>query len=190
MNRSVTAKFLKALSLVLLLFTCTNLTVSAKELEIDVAKIKREYERAKHKHQTMVKQMDCLTRNVYYEAGSEPFEGKLAVAQVTLNRVESGRFPNSVCGVVYQKDKVEEKTICQFSWFCEDYQNKPVNRERWVESREAAKKVLMDNVRLPKLGNALYFHNDTVSPQWGKPKVAKIGRHIFYSERRNENRSL
>lgn len=184
MNRSVTAKFLKALSLVLLLFTCTNLTVSAKELEIDVAKIKREYERAKYKHQTMVKQMDCLTKNVYYEAGSEPFEGKLAVAQVTINRVESGRFPNSVCGVVYQKDKVEDKTICQFSWFCEDYQSKPVNRERWVESREAAKKVLMDNVRLPKLGKALYFHNDTVSPQWGKPKVAKIGRHIFYSERR------
>jgi hypothetical protein len=65
------------------------------------------------------KQLECLTRNIYYEAASEPFEGKVAVAQVTLNRVESGNFANTVCGVVYEKNVVYQKVICQFSWFCE-----------------------------------------------------------------------
>jgi spore germination cell wall hydrolase CwlJ-like protein len=62
-----------------------------------------------------LKQLDCLTRNIYWEAASEPFEGKVAVAQVTLNRVEDGRFANTVCGVVYQKNVFYERVVCQFS---------------------------------------------------------------------------
>ena len=184
MKISITALF-KAISLTLLLCTYTDLpSISAKTLEINALDIQTQYERAKQKHKSLAKQEDCLTRNVYYEAGSEPFEGTIAVAQVTMNRVESGRFANSVCGVVYQKDKIEERTICQFSWFCENYNNKPVNRERWAESKEAARKVLFNNVRLAKLENALYFHNDQVSPRWGKRKVAQIGRHTFYADKR------
>ena len=49
------------------------------------------------------KSLDCLAMNVYREAGHEPFEGKVAVAQVTLNRVNSNKFPRDVCAVVYQK---------------------------------------------------------------------------------------
>lgn len=130
------------------------------------------------------KQLECLTRNIYYEAASEPFEGKVAVAQVTLNRVESGNFANSVCGVVYEKNVVYEKVICQFSWFCDGKSaNKPIHAEAWNESYEVAKRVLLENFRLPSLTTAIYYHADYVNPQWGKPKVAKIGRHIFYSER-------
>ena len=55
------------------------------------------------------RQLDCLSKNIYYEAGSEPFEGKIAVAQVTLNRAESGKFPSDVCKVVYQKNVFMEK---------------------------------------------------------------------------------
>jgi len=184
MKISITALF-KAISLTLLLCMYTDVpSISAKTLEINVIDIQTQYERAKQKHISLTKQENCLTKNIYYEAGSEPFEGKIAVAQVTMNRVESGRFPSSICGVVYQKDKIEEKTICQFSWFCEDYANKPVNRERWAESKEAARKVLFNNVRLAKLEGALYFHNDQVNPKWGKRKVAKIGRHTFYAEKR------
>ena len=51
-----------------------------------------------------IRQLDCLTRNIYWEAASEPFEGKVAVAQVTMNRLASGRFGDSVCGVIYQKN--------------------------------------------------------------------------------------
>ena len=42
-------------------------------------------------------QLDCLAKNIYYEAGSEPFEGKVGIEQVTLNRVNSGQFPNDIC---------------------------------------------------------------------------------------------
>ena len=64
-------------------------------------------------------QLDCLARNIYHEAGYEPFEGKVAVAQVTINRAESGEFPSDICRVVYQKNVVYEKVLCQFSWYCE-----------------------------------------------------------------------
>jgi spore germination cell wall hydrolase CwlJ-like protein len=129
------------------------------------------------------KQLDCLTKNIYYEAGTEPFEGKVAVAQVTLNRVASGRFGPDVCGVVYQKNVVMSKIICQFSWTCNGVGGaKIVYPALYRESEEVAKKVLLENFRLPSMKDAMYFHADYIQPNWGKPKVAKIGRHIFYRE--------
>jgi spore germination cell wall hydrolase CwlJ-like protein len=130
------------------------------------------------------KQLDCLTRNIYWEAGSEPFEGKVAVAQVTLNRVESGKFARDICGVVYQKNMVYDKVICQFSWYCDgSSQRKIIYPAHWKESEEVAKKVLLEGFRLPSVKNAMYFHADYVNPRWGKPQVAKFGRHIFYAEK-------
>jgi spore germination cell wall hydrolase CwlJ-like protein len=130
------------------------------------------------------KQLDCLTRNIYWEAASEPFEGKVAVAQVTINRVESGRFAPDICSVVYQKNVVYDKVICQFSWFCDgSSKNRPIYPAHWKESEEVAKKVLLEGFRLPSVKNALYFHADYVNPRWGKPQVAKFGRHIFYAEK-------
>jgi len=130
------------------------------------------------------KELDCLTRNIYWEAASEPFEGKVGVAQVTLNRMESGKFANSVCGVVYQKNVFYEKVVCQFSWFCEgNHKVKAVHPPLWKESEEVAKKVLLEGFRLPSLENALYYHADYVSPGWKLPRIEKIGRHIFYGDR-------
>ena len=97
------------------------------------------------------------------------------MAQVTINRLESGKFPNSICGVVQQKSVIENKVVCQFSWVCENYRQKPINRQLWEESRQVAKKFVVENHRMPKLKSALYFHNDQVSPGWNNPKVAKIG---------------
>jgi hypothetical protein len=128
------------------------------------------------------KQLHCLARNIYHEAGSEPFEGKVAVAQVTINRTESGQFPSDICGVVYQKNVVYERVLCQFSWYCQGPSAlKPMNGPVYTESMEVAKKVLLEGFRLPDLKNALYFHGDYVKPGWGKKPVAKIGRHIFYN---------
>lgn len=128
-------------------------------------------------------QLKCLAQNIYYEAGYEPFEGKVAVAQVTMNRLESGRFANTVCGVVHQKNVIYEKVICQFSWYCEDAtKRRPINQAAYEESFEVAKMVLFENFRLSTIKEAIYYHADYVNPQWGKPKVAKIGRHIFYKE--------
>jgi len=127
-------------------------------------------------------QLDCLARNIYHEAGSEPFEGKVAVAQVTINRTESGSFPSDICKVVYQKNVVYEKVLCQFSWYCQSpTAMKPMNGPIYTESMEVAKKVLLEGFRLPDLKNALYFHGDYVQPGWNKKPVAKIGRHIFYN---------
>jgi len=131
------------------------------------------------------RQLECLTRNIYWEAASEPFEGKVAVAQVTLNRMQSGKFPDSVCGVVHQKNVFYEKVVCQFSWYCEgNHKMKPVHKPLWRESEEVAKKVLLEGFRLPSLKNALYYHADYVNPGWKHPKIEQIGHHIFYGERK------
>jgi spore germination cell wall hydrolase CwlJ-like protein len=130
------------------------------------------------------RQLACLTKNIYWESASEPFEGKVAVAQVTINRVESGKFAPDICGVVYQKNIVYDKIVCQFSWFCDGSSKiRPIYPAHWKESEEVAKKVLLEGFRLPSLKTALYFHADYVTPQWGKPQVAKIGRHVFYGEK-------
>lgn len=129
------------------------------------------------------KQLDCLTKNIYNEAATEPFEGKVAVAQVTMNRVEDGRFGKDVCGVVYQRNVVYEKVICQFSWACmPSVRNRPVYGALYKESEEVAKKVLLENFRLPSMRDAMYYHATYVNPKWGKPKIAQIGNHIFYKD--------
>lgn len=127
------------------------------------------------------RQLACLARNIYYEAGGEPFEGKVAVAQVTLNRARDGRFPNDICRVIYEKSPVMDKVICQFSWTCNGVTKiKPANGREFEESMTVAKKVLLENFRLPALENALFFHADYINPGWKRTKVAHIGRHIFY----------
>jgi N-acetylmuramoyl-L-alanine amidase len=129
------------------------------------------------------RQLDCLARNIYHEAASEPFEGKVAVAQVTMNRVASGKFPNDVCGVVYQKNVFMEKVVCQFSWYCQNSGKAIIkNAAAYNESYEVAKKVLLEGFRLDNMKKAMYYHADYVNPGWGKPVVGKIGRHIFYKE--------
>jgi spore germination cell wall hydrolase CwlJ-like protein len=133
---------------------------------------------------TRERQLLCMTQNIYYEAGSEPAEGKLAVAQVVMNRSKSGQFPEDLCKVIYQKNVFYEKTVCQFSWYCENtHKIRPVYKPLWEESELVAKKVLLENFRLPSLNKALYYHADYVNPNWKKPKIEQIGRHIFYGER-------
>lgn len=128
------------------------------------------------------RQLACLSKNIYHEAGSEPFEGKAAVAQVTLNRANNSQFPGDICKVIYQKNIVYAKVLCQFSWVCDrETAFKPVNKAAYAESEAVAKKVLLEGFTLPSLKNALYFHGDYINPNWGKKPVAHIGRHIFYN---------
>jgi spore germination cell wall hydrolase CwlJ-like protein len=126
-------------------------------------------------------QLGCLAKNIYHEAANEPFEGKVAVAQVTLNRAASGQFPDDVCKVIYQKNKLYEKVICQFSWYCDrTVKFRPVNQAAYDESMAVAKKVLLEGFRLPSLKNALYYHAAYIDPRWNRKRIAKIGQHIFY----------
>ena len=132
------------------------------------------------------KQVDCLAKNIYYEAGSESYEGKLAVAQVTLNRVNSGKFPSDICSVVYQKTVDQNmKTICQFSWTCMVKELVVRNKYQWEESQLIAKRALTQPVLHDTIAesNALFFHAVYINPGWNKTKVVKqIGNHIFYSK--------
>lgn len=131
--------------------------------------------------QVRQRQLECLAKNIYYEAGSEPFEGKVAVAQVTLNRSTHADFPSDICRVIYQKNVIYEKIVCQFSWYCDrKNQLKPIHNEAYEESMIVAKKVLLEGFRLPSLVDALYYHADYVNPKWNKQRITKIGRHIFY----------
>lgn len=137
-------------------------------------------------------QLLCLAKNIYYEAGLETREGMIAVAQVTLNRAEDGKFPKTVCGVVNQKtqvtivreDKPTIKTVCQFSWVCNPPAPVKFVSDRWQESLAVAKEVMYSGLRLENdaMTEALYFHNTHVQPHWGLERVARIGGHIFYSD--------
>jgi len=127
------------------------------------------------------KQLECLARNIYYEAGNQPFEGKVAVAQVTINRAESGQFPKDICQVVYQKNIVYEKVLCQFSWYCETAtMTRPKNATAFKESEMVARQVLLEGFRLPSLQKALYFHATHINPKWNRERVAVIAGHVFY----------
>ncbi len=125
------------------------------------------------------REITCLARNVYFESGSEPFKGKLAVAQVTVNRLQSQQFPDSICAVVHQKTRYDGNTVCQFSWVCSPNQ-KIRSSHLYAESLRAARRVLVEGYRMPELRGAKFFHADYVNPGWNRPIKARIGRHIFY----------
>lgn len=127
-------------------------------------------------------QLMCLAKNIYYEAGMEQFRGKVAVAQVTINRAEHGNFPKTICGVVNQKTRIAGKMVCQFSWNCNPVGKIRYLSDAWEESLMVAKQVLEADLRIERLNGALYFHAAHVNPHWGLERIARIGNHVFYSE--------
>ena len=130
---------------------------------------------------TRERQLECLAMNIYLEAGHENFEGKVAVAQVTMNRASHPSFPKDVCAVVFQKSVIMDRVICQFSWYCDTaHKARPVNPKAYDESMAVAKKVLLEGFRLDVMKEALYYHANYVNPQWNLEKIGTIGNHIFY----------
>ncbi len=125
------------------------------------------------------KELACLTKNIYYEAAQESYEGKLAVAQVTLNRANDPNFPSTICGVVYQRTL----GTCQFSWTC--LKNLAIqNKYAWEESEMVARKALTQPVLHDIIANnnVLYYHAVYVNPGWKGRVITKIGNHVFYAK--------
>jgi spore germination cell wall hydrolase CwlJ-like protein len=119
-------------------------------------------------------QLQCLTRNAYFEAGNQSMKGKIAVTNVVMNRAKDKRFPSTPCGVVYQRTK----RVCQFSWVCEG--KKQVRSEKqYADARKAAENVYLNNVGDVTNG-AKFYHADYVNPGWNLRRIMKIGDHIFY----------
>lgn len=132
-------------------------------------------------------QIECLAKNILFEAGSESRDGQVAVAMVTMNRLNAGgRFGNDVCGVVQQKIN----STCQFSWWCDanlQYKavNNKYNQEQYKDVKEVAMLVYMnyDNMKDNTHGS-LFYHATYVSPNWqGLQKTVQIGQHVFYKHK-------
>ncbi|PTM98415.1 spore germination cell wall hydrolase CwlJ-like protein [Mycoplana dimorpha] len=122
----------------------------------------------------------CLTAGIYFEARGEPLKGQAAVAQVILNRVRNPAYPNTVCGVVYQGEKL--RTGCQFSFTCDGIPDVVLAPWHWKTAREIAMAVTAGKIWLPEVGSATHYHANYVKPNWGPTmaRVATIGKHIFY----------
>jgi len=121
----------------------------------------------------------CLAQAIYYEARSESRVGRLAVADVVLNRVASPVYPDTICEVVFQGS--ERKTGCQFSFTCDGSMKARLNKRMWSESEMLAGAVLA-GIRKPVSRYATHYHADYVSPQWADTltPTAVIGTHKFY----------
>ncbi|MCB2112599.1 MAG: cell wall hydrolase [Parvularculaceae bacterium] len=121
----------------------------------------------------------CLAQAIYYEARSESRVGRLAVADVVLNRVSSPVYPDTICEVVFQGS--ERKTGCQFSFTCDGSMKARLNKRMWSESEMLAGAVLA-GIRKPVSRYATHYHADYVSPPWADTltPTAVIGTHKFY----------
>lgn len=138
--------------------------------------------RAAYAHRDDRRNLACLARNVYFEARGEPPAGQYAVAEVTMNRKASGRYPDTVCGVVYQKnwDPLRKRYVGAFSWTEFDTLPAPAG-EQWFQAWEVAEAVYYGH-EPPVLDGAMYFHAVYIKPDWAKRKkpLARIGGHVFY----------
>jgi len=126
------------------------------------------------------RQQQCLAEAIYFEARSEPEAGQAAVAQVVLNRVASGLFPKTVCGVVYQD--AQHYLGCQFSFACEGKQLHITEPGPWAVAQRIAQDVTEGSTYMQGVGDAMNYHAKYVTPYWAHTltKVDVIGQHIFY----------
>ncbi|PHY17251.1 cell wall hydrolase [Caulobacter sp. BP25] len=125
------------------------------------------------------KALKCLTQAVYYEAGFEPSEGQMAVAQTVINRMRHPGYPKSICGVIYEG--AARATGCQFSFACDGSLAREPAPAMWVNAEAVAKRALNGFVFKP-IGTATHYHADYVAPYWAPTlvKLKQFGQHIFY----------
>lgn len=133
------------------------------------------------------KDLDCLARNIFYEAGIESRLGKYAVAQVTLNRVKVNykKWGNSICSVVYARKQFSWTSVKKRAW------EQPKGK-LWEESLDVAHEVLNEGVRVRPLKKALFYHTDYVNPRWrdNSKHIKQIGAHIFYTQSKGSSIKL
>jgi Cell Wall Hydrolase len=128
----------------------------------------------------------CLTAAIYFEARGEPVRGQIAVAQVVMNRVFSGYYPNSVCGVVYQSSSRRHHFGCQFSFTCDGIPDVVREPDAWERAKKIAAETLDGRLWLPEVGKATHYHAYWVHPSWvhEMTKMYRLGVHTFYRPKR------
>ncbi|HPG04022.1 MAG TPA: cell wall hydrolase, partial [Rhodoblastus sp.] len=122
----------------------------------------------------------CLAQAIYFESRSEPEDGQAAVAQVILNRVGSGLYPNTICGVVFQNR--HRYKACQFSFACEGKSLRITDQDSWGTASRIAEEVLDGKTWIADVGASTHYHANYVRPRWARhlKKMDVIGKHIFY----------
>jgi spore germination cell wall hydrolase CwlJ-like protein len=122
----------------------------------------------------------CLAEVVYFEARGEAVRGQIAVAQVVMNRAFSGKYPNDVCGVVYQNK--HRHMACQFTFACDNYADVIREPDMWERAKKIAKAMLDGQIWLPEVGKSTHYHAYYVHPSWVSEmtKLYKFGVHTFY----------
>lgn len=153
-----------------------DLTLENKRLSTDHQEIKP----IKPKY-TINHQIQCLAMNIYHEARSESYDGRLAVATVTMNRVKSKKFPNTVCGVVWQR----YKNTCQFSWTCDGKSDRIRSQKDYKKALIMAENVLLKGLRSYKISrDVMYYHADSIEPnweeRWNAQLITQVDSHKFY----------
>ena len=137
------------------------------------------------------KQKHCLALNIYFEAAIESTAGKLAVAQVTLNRVKSEQYPETICKVVYEGSHFAsghpKRDMCQFSWYCDGKGDIPGPGPLWEESQRVAREMVRRHITAQLLDitdGATHYHASWMEryPRWSneRKKMTHIDQHIFY----------
>jgi len=123
--------------------------------------------------------LECLAVAVFFESRSQPIEGQYAVAEVVMNRVESDRWPNTICGVVFQ-DQQFSFTHDGASDHIHKYTDNPIDWRAALMARTVALDVFG---RGDTSITSTHYHNLSVLPSWAKEylKDGRIGDHIFYT---------
>ncbi|MDA5194493.1 cell wall hydrolase [Govanella unica] len=126
-------------------------------------------------------QYRCLAQAVYFEARGETKAGQQAVAHVVLNRLRDGRYPSTICGVVYQNKNQPNR--CQFSFACDGRSDKPNDKWAWRQSLKVALEALTGASKDATRAST-HFHARSVEPEWAMTlkQTVKVGQHVFYQE--------
>ena len=132
-------------------------------------------------------ELDCMAKNIYFEAAIESTAGKLAVAQVTMNRVRSSNYPDTICKVVKQgkhhANGFPMRDRCQFSWYCDGKSDDPKEPTTYGALYDMAMDLVYGDITVVDITEgATHYHADYVYPAWRKTKTKtiEIEDHIFY----------
>ena len=134
--------------------------------------------------ETTDKELWCLATAIYFEARGESYRGQVAVAQVVQNRVRDRRYPETICGVVFQNQN--RRNSCQFSFACDGIPEVINDKSSWAQAQDIAKRFADGELYLTEVGKATHYHATYVRPAWAPRmvKLTQIGLHVFYEFKR------
>jgi spore germination cell wall hydrolase CwlJ-like protein len=130
------------------------------------------------------KELWCLATAIYFEARGESYRGQVAIAQVVQNRVKDRRYPNTICGVVFQNQS--RRNSCQFSFACDGVPEVINDKASWAQAQDISRRFADGELYLTEVGKATHYHATYVRPAWAPRmvKLTQIGLHVFYEFKR------